>query len=592
MNVAELLISIVQRLGTDSVFSLTGGMAMHVNRAVDASGLKAIYCNHEQACVAAADGYAKMHEYQVPGFAVVTSGPGVTNIMTSLASAHHDSVPLVVVAGQVKRADLNRFAVRSYGAQEVPSLEMVRPIVKDTLRYDPATIDDRRLAEFFAEALSGRKGPVFVEIPLDVQPLQVPSATDRLDRLVLDIRALAAKRAPLDLSHREIIRASAARSERPVVVVGNGVRIAGVPRERIRALVDRLGAPALFTWPSADLLDSGHPLCFGRPGGLAATHSNNIIQKADFILFLGARLDLLTTGFNPALFGKRAFRVVVDVDANELGKLSHLPDACLVNADVESVVGWLERQTDLDLRRPQWTQRCETLRRDDAALETRSFGDTAALNARNMARAFSEKLTGTTIVATGSGYAIEGFARFWEPTRGNHLIYAGHCLGSMGMGLPAAIGAAAAKLGPVICLEGDGGLMLNLQELLTLQANRDLKLCIGIMNNDGYLSISRSQARAFGAQFGASATSGLGSADFRALAQCFGLEYVRVESREELRRLLDSIASGRSRIMFDMLMSDDDYRGPAIVTRFRDDGSPYSSDIEDVSWRPAPTVSP
>ena len=343
MNVAELFVSIVQRLGTDSVFSLTGGMAMHVNRAVGMSDLKAIYCNHEQACVAAADGYAKMHEYRVPGFAVVTSGPGVTNIMTSLASAHHDSVPLVVVAGQVKRADLNRFAVRSYGAQEVPSLEMIRPIVKDALRYDPATIDDQRLAEFFAAALSGRKGPVFIEIPLDVQPLQVPSAADRLDRLVLNIRALAATHfrwnprirrssgpAPFDPSGRSSSSATACESR-------------GLTRERIRALIDRLGAPTLLTWPSADLLDSEHPLCFGRPGGLAATHSNRIIQNADFILFLGARLDLLTTGFNPALFGKRAFRVVVDVDSKELDKLSQLPDACLVNADVESVVDWLER---------------------------------------------------------------------------------------------------------------------------------------------------------------------------------------------------------------------------------------------------------
>lgn len=590
MNVAEFFVSIVQRLGTDSVFSLTGGMAMHINRAVGTSGLKAIYCNHEQACVAAADGYAKMHEYQIPGFAVVTSGPGVTNIMTSLASAHHDSVPLVVLAGQVKRADLNRFAVRSYGAQEVPSLEMIRPIVKDVLRYDPATIDDRRLAEFFATAVSGRKGPVFVEIPLDVQPLQVSSAADRLDRLVLDIRALVARLVPLDPSHQEIVRVSAARSLRPVVFIGNGVRIAGISRDRIRALVDRLGAPALFTWPSADLLESEHSLCFGRPGGLAATHSNRIIQNSDFILFLGARLDLLTTGFNPALFGKRAFRIVVDADQCELDKLSHLPDTCLVNADVESVVDWLERQDDLNLRRPQWALHCETLRRDDAALEAEAFGDTPDLNARNMARAFSEKLAGTAIVATGSGYAIEGFARFWEPTRGNHLVFAGHCLGSMGMGLPVAIGAAAARMRPVICLEGDGGLMLNLQELLTLQANCELNLCVCIMNNDGYLSISRSQARAFGAQFGASATSGLGTADFPALAKCFGLEYVRVESREELCTVLELVASGRSRMMIDMRMSNDDYRGPAIVTRFREDGSPYSSDIEDVSWRTAPTV--
>jgi acetolactate synthase-1/2/3 large subunit len=132
--------------------------------------------------------------------------------------------------------------------------------------------------------------------------------------------------------------------------------------------------------------------------------------------------------------------------------------------------------------------------------------------------------------------------------------------------------------------------MLNLQELLTLQANSNLDLCVGIMNNDGYLSISRSQARAFGTQFGASASSGLGTANFRALATCFGLEYVRVETPAELDTLFDAIAAGRSRVMFDMRMRDDDYRGPAIVTKFREDGTPYSSDIEDVSWRLIPTT--
>ena len=587
MNIAEFFITIAQRLGVDTAFSITGGMAMHVNRAVGSSGLWVIYCNHEQACVAAADGYSKMREYQVPGLAIVTSGPGVTNVMTSLASAYHDSVPLIVIAGQVKCADINPFGVRSYGAQEVPALELVRPIVKDALRYIPQTVNDQRLAEFFASAVSGRKGPVFVEIPLDLQSSTVEAAEERVSGLIQKIEALRNSAAVLNSEHQEIIRKAFQNASRPVLFLGNGNRIAGVSRVRLMNLAEALGAPVMTTWPSSDLFDSKHRLHFGCPGGLAPTHSNRILQNADLILFLGVRLDLLTTGFNPGLFGKRALRIIVDIDPAELSKFSHFTQTHLVLADVGKTIEWLESQQMLTLRHSEWLDHCIRLRDEDTVLEAKSFGEGRPLNARNIAKIFSEKVSKNTLVATGSGYAIEGFARFFAPTGGSRLFYAGHCLGSMGLGFPTAIGAASANAGPVICLEGDGGIMFNLQELLTLQANADIKLSLAIFNNGGYLSISRSQKRAFGAEYGASAASGLGSPDFCALAEAFGLDYVKVTNSAELEAVLDAIEAGRSRVIFDIGMEQDDYRGPAIVTKFREDGTPYSSDIEEIAWKNA-----
>ncbi len=585
MNVAEFLIAIVQRLGTDAAFSLTGGMATHINCAVGMSSLRVIYCNHEQACVSAADGYAKMHEYLVPGLAVVTSGPGVTNVMTALASAYHDSVPIIVIAGQVKSADINRYGVRSYGAQEVPSLDLVRPIVKDALRYSPTNIDDERLAELFASAISARKGPVFIEVPLDAQPLKVVAGEERILAILEKIASLTKIAVPLAGDHQAMIKNACRNAKRPVLFLGNGNRIAGISREQLLNLVEHLGAPVLTTWPSTDLLDAQHHLHFGSPGGLAPTHSNRIIQNADLILFLGARIDLLTTGFNPDLFGKRAVRIVVDIDPAELEKLSKAPGTHLVLSNLRPTVDWLVGQNDLDLRHSDWLVRCAKLRDEDAVLEARSFGDSCSLNARNVAKIFADNVTGKTLVATGSGYAIEGFARFFAPTHGNRLFYAGHSLGSMGMGLPAAIGAAAANIGSVIGLEGDGGIMLNVQELLTINANSDIKLALIVFNNAGYISISRSQSRAFGKEFGASVTSGLGSPDIFALAETFGLDYVRVMTCLELKDVLGEIDAGRSRLIVDINMEDDDYRGPAIVTKFHPDGTPYSSDIEDVSWK-------
>jgi acetolactate synthase I/II/III large subunit len=584
MNVAAFLITIAQRLGADTGFSLTGGMAMHINHAAGTSALRMIYCNHEQACVAAADGYAKMHDYRVPGLAIVTSGPGVTNSLTSLASAYYDSVPLILIAGQVKTSDINRFGVRSFGAQEVPSMDLVKPIVKDAIRYIPETTDDERLANVFASALSGRKGPIFIEVPLNVQTIQVEHAEERIHEILGRIESSKKLRPVFDEVQQNIIASALNDSLRPVLYVGNGNRISGTSRNELARLVETLEAPVLMTWPSGDLLDSRHRLNFGCPGGLAGTHSNRILQRADVILFLGARLDLLTTGFSPERFGKRALRIIVDIDPAELAKFARLADAHLILADSQSVVDWL-RTSALNIRRDTWLEECARLRGEDSTLEEQSFANASVLNARNIAKAFSERLRETTTVATGSGYAIEGFARFFASVHGNRLIYAGHSLGAMGMGLPSAIGAASVGTGPVVCLEGDGGILLNVQELLTLQANPDLRLSIGVLNNDGYVSISRSQRRVFGSEYGASRASGLGAADFCALASMFKFDYVKLSNKQDLESVLDEIKSGRSRVLFDVQVTEDDYRGPAIATRFREDGTPYSSDIEEAEWK-------
>lgn len=586
MNVAEFLVAIVQRLGVDTVFSVTGGMAMHINRAVADSFLTAIYCNHEQAVVAAADGYAKAQGYAIPGVAVVTSGPGVMNTVNSVASAHYDSVPLIIIAGQVKTADINRHGVRSYGAQETPQLDVLRPITKAVLRYDPRDIPDESLAHFIAQALAGRKGPVFVEVPLDVQPLSVAEAERRLDSIAALIeRAVsltdgsvcpAAVQSQHDLAH----------CSRPVVVLGNGLHIASVPEPVVRTLVERLGVPVLFTWPSADLLEHSHDLNFGCPGGLAPTHANAILQQADVILFLGVRLDLLTTAFNPANFGKRARRIVVDCDPQELAKNDGLPGAFFFCEDLRRVITALSSWDGITAvppqqaeKRAEWLATCRRLRDADQRHEAAAFS-TEHLTSYTMTKTLSESPSVRYIVPTGSGYAVEGFARFFRPREGVTVAFAGHCLGSMGLALPMAIGAAAAKHS-VVCLEGDGGLLFNVQELYTLAANRGLKVRIVIMNNQGYQSIIRSQRRAFGREFGASADSGLYAPRFDLLAEAAGIPYSRCETVAELKATL---ALDDDQRIIDAFLEEDGYRGPAVMTKFDAEGKPYSTDIEDVTW--------
>jgi acetolactate synthase-1/2/3 large subunit len=585
MNVAEFLVRAVVAMGSDAVFSVTGGMAMHINCAVASTLRRVIYCNHEQAVVAAADGYAKSKDYAVPGFGVVTSGPGVMNTLNSVASAHYDSVPLVLLAGQVKTADINKYGVRSYGAQETPQLEVVRPLVKAVLRYDPRVVDDHELALVLSATMAGRKGPVFIEVPLDVQTLNIENADERLEKMSVCIRQQGRVAGSSGGQAAATFQTALATCRQPAVVLGNGLRIAGVSRDWIRLFVERLGIPALFTWPSADLLEHSHPLNFGCPGGLAPTHANTILQQADLLLFLGVRLDLLTTAFNPQNFGKRAKRIVVDCDPAEITKNQHLKNTAFFCEDVSEVIKTLTTSANPaaseDSPRDRWLAQCKSLREQDRQEELESLGG-RELTAYTMTQALSRSDSARFIAATGSGFAVEGFARFFRARDGVTVAFAGHCLGSMGLALPMAIGAAVGRSEPVICLEGDGGLLFNLQEFFTLAANPDIPLRIIIMNNGGYQSIIRSQQRAFGCEFGASAKSGLMHPQFDRLAEATGIPYLRCETIEQFVLALDR---PDKQCIIDAVLKEDGYRGPAVVTKFDANGKPYSTDIEDVSWR-------
>lgn len=582
MNVAEFVITVIQRMGTDTAFCLTGGMSMHINRATEESPMQVIYCNHEQAVAAAADGYAKAKHYSIPGLAVVTSGPGVMNAVNSIASAYHDSVPMYIVAGQVKTDDINRFGVRSLGAQETPQLEMLAFITKCAFRYDPKDVTDDALAANLALVMVGRKGPVYLDIPLDIQPQKVENFEARLGAVMKRIRTILDADVKTESPAAQTIVSELTKAKRPVLVIGNGFRIAGVTRDALRSLVEGWGIPTLFTWASTDLLEHDHPLHFGCAGGLAPTHSNRIIQDADLIVFLGVRLDLLTTAYNPENYGKNAKRLVVECDANEIKKNDGLTNTTFFLEDLRSVLGVVCKTPPAIGAAKGWLASCTEWRTQDQREEERVFA-TPVLTTYQMARVLSHAPNVKYIVPTASGFATEGFLRFFRPGRNVTSAIAGHCLGSMGLGLPMAIGAAAALKQRVVCLEGDGGLLLNVQELFTISANPQLSLMLIVMSNGGYQSIMKSQTRAFGKEFGASKNSGLGDTNFAAIAAMVNLPYFRAATVFEFDQLMTS-AGAPDRCLIELILEEDGYRGPSVITKFDENGKPYSTDIGDVQW--------
>lgn len=582
MNTSEFFVEVLKRIGITHAFSLVGGMSMHINRAAINAGLSHTYCNHEQAVVAAADGYSKAGEFNSPSLAIVTSGPGVTNTVTSLASAYYDSVPLILLSGQVKSADINSYQVRSYGAQEVPHISLLKNFTKISVLYDPDSVTNIKFAEYLATSMVGRKGPVHFDIPLDIQSRECKSEFD-VDQVISAYYNLLSEYNKKNYLLPDSLIYSYKKSKKPLLVLGSGLKIASCKRDEIKRMIENIGCPVLLTWASMDLIETEHQLVYGCAGGLAGVHSNKILQNADWIIFIGVRLDLLTTGFKPNSYGKNAIRYIVDCDDAELSKNANLSNVNLIRADAKHVLKSMFSLIDADLEIQSWIEQCNRWRAENKVAELREFNK-SKFDVYNISKMISKNIKLNYIVPTASGFAIEGFARFYQAQENSSFAWAGHVLGSMGLALPSAIGASVRLKKCVACVDGDGGFLLNMQEMYTLRANKNISIAIFILNNKGYTSIRNSQLKAFNQCYGANMDSGLADINFEEIAILADLEYIVCHNQSDLDFTLNKLTDN-SRILIDLMIDDEGYRGPSVTTKFNSAGSPYTTDIEEISWR-------
>jgi acetolactate synthase-1/2/3 large subunit len=559
-------------------------MAMHLNRSVASHPqLKPVYCQHEQACVAAAEGYSKASDFRRAGFAVVTAGPGVSNSVTSLISAFGDSTPLIVLAGQVKTDDIDVFSTRTHGIQEIRSQALVTPCVKRFVRLEAEGFRET-LVNALAEAFSGRPGPVFVEIPLDVQAVPVEYSEADVTSDAARIRRAAFATVDESASKLANCLKKLFESKRPLLYVGNGCRIAGV-EEAVRGLLASHPVPTIFSWLSFDIVPAGNPLNFGCPGGLAPLSANEILGRADTILCLGARMDLGTTAFQRQAFGGQAMRYIVDVDTAELAKFDGFPRTVCVDANLRALPAAIAAGVFGDLRvraDSDWLGWC-TGRRDAYLEEERRRLTSGKMNVYGIAQRLSAWSEDKVFVPASSGYAEETFTRFFAPGNGTRF-FNGAALGSMGLGLPHAIGASFGSGRQVICLEADGGIMLNVQELATLAHYGPRGFVLFILNNGGYESIRASQTRHFGAVSGVDGESGLYLPDLSKIAGAFGLCYKSVATLEELDALLPHLTQEKPPVMVDLKIDKFEYRGPSVKTLMGADGKPSTTPLTEINW--------
>jgi acetolactate synthase-1/2/3 large subunit len=584
MKLSDYVMRFIAAEGVRHVFLVTGGGAMHLNASLaQCAELEAVCNSHEQASAMAAENYAKATNNL--GVALVTTGPGGTNALTGVTGAWLDSTPVLVVSGQVKRPD-RMFAsdgtprgMRQLGVQEVDIVSIVKPVTKYAVTVlDPASIR-YHLEKAVWLARHGRPGPVWIDIPLDVQA----SPIDETNLPAFDPTELVPAPA-CDLAEkvRETIGALNG-AQRPLILAGNGVRLAHA-EEDFRRLFARLGIPVEATWCAADIISSEDPLFVGRPGSLASRGANFALQNCDFLLIVGARMDFAITGYAPERLARAAHKAMVDIDPAEIRKL-----APFIQTEIPADAGEFLREMlrQIDAVRPKdrtcWNKRCADWKTRYPVVLPEHRESQGRVSIFHLAEVIGQETSPQDIMISGSsGSGIEIFL-FACPTRTGQRIYHMAGLGSMGCGIPTSIGAClAGGRRRAVCVDGDGGFQFNIQELATVR-QLDLPIKFFVLNNGGYASIRASQTAFFGSpQVGCDEHTGLRIPPLEKLAGAYGISFVRIATQETLRTQVREVLDIPGPVLCDVEVIPDEPRVPRLSSMQRPDGSLVSKPLEDL----------
>lgn len=533
MKLSDYVIRYLEQLNIRHMFMLPGGGAMHLNDSLGRSEkIQYVTCLHEQACAIAAEAYARVTNQ--PGLLMVTTGPGGTNALTGVAAAYIESTPMIVLSGQVKRADMiNGQGLRQQGMQELDILSMAGPVTKyAALVTDPESIRFH-LDRAAYEAQNGRKGPVWLDIPLDVQATQIDP-----ERLAgwspeQDGGQEAGER-ELESQVLEVI-GQLNRARRPAILAGNGIRLSG-GTDVFEELVKELEIPVLTTWNGIDLIGDDHPLFFGRPGGMGQRYANFMQQNSDFFLSIGARMNLLQTGYNFDGFARAAFKIMVDIDENELHKTNVRPDLAIC-ADARRFMEALLSHKDKIRPREdgEWIAYGNRMKKKYPVVTREAREQEELANTYVLLDEITRQMQPEDVYVSGSsGTCIDISMQTFRVKKGQR-VFSTKGMASMGFGVPASIGACLASGGRrTVCVCGDGGFQMNIQELETIR-RLNLPVKIFVLNNRGYAQIHATQKNLFGGRYVAcDEESNLTLSPISDVAGAYRLKTVRIGHNREI----------------------------------------------------------
>lgn len=585
IRVADYIVQTLARLGIRHVFMVTGGGAMHLN---DAFGrckeIEVVCCHHEQACAIAAESYFRLSNRLAA--VNVTTGPGGTNAVTGVYGAHVDSLGMIVISGQCKWETLVRsttLPLRQLGDQEVDIVRMVEGVTKYARLVERADTVRYHLERAFHLATSGRPGPVWLDIPINIQATQI--TPEQLVGYDASEDAAAWNAVDLDRACTDILTRLAA-AERPVIYAGSGVRLSKRHADFLR-LIDRLGVPVVTAWNSNDLVPDAHPCYAGRPGSVGNRAGNFAVQNSDVLLILGCRLNIRLVSYNWENFARSAFKIWVDIDAAELQKPTVRPDLP-IHADLGALIPHLLDRTaagDFPAERfANWRRWCKERLSRYPVVQESYWTNACHVNPYCfMDRLFAHTNSDETIV-TADGTAC--VAAFQAAVVGPGMrLYHNSGAAPMGYELPAAIGAAFAQGldKRVVCIAGDGSIMMNLQELQTI-AGRRLPVKTFVLSNQGYHSIRQTQQAFFRDNIvGCGTDSGLSFPDWGRIAHAFDIPFFRIAAHEELDDSIAGTLRADGPALCEVVLDLRQFFSPKLSSRKLDDGRMVTSPLEDMA---------
>jgi acetolactate synthase-1/2/3 large subunit len=539
MKLSDYIFEFIKSKGIDTVFTISGGGCMHLIDSLGKSGLKYVCNHHEQACAMAAEAYFRTSGK--PGCVLVTTGPGGTNAITGVLCAYQDSIPMIVITGQVPTEQLSIYTgCRQIGQQEFDIVNTVKTMTK----YAETILDKDdvkfHLETAWNECVNGRPGPVWLDIPLDVQASEVnvenlrPAHTIEQIDITLQLELLQNCLTNLPKS-------------KPVVVIGNGIKSSGTINE-LKKFIEKYQLPVVSGPHSAvDIINYDYEYYAGKVGILGQKTSNQIIQEADLIISLGSRLNPKVIGYDTNKFAPKANKIVIDVDESELKKFDKNNSFIGINLNLKDFFNFIEK-SEINFEISDWLNYVKSKRTEEKLVLDKHRELENYVSSYVFSEKLEEFLDDDSIIITSDGTAHVVLHKTVR-LRSNQQLFSNEGTAPMGYGLPAAIGAYYGCNKPIICIEGDGSLMMNLQELQTV-VHHKLPIKIFILNNDGYLSIKLTQNSFFkGNLVGSEPSSGVSIPSYEKIANAFGIKYNKISDNSQLDLLRNIFADNGPEII-------------------------------------------
>ncbi len=576
MRLADYVIKFLESKKIDTVFTVSGGGSIFLCDALlKAKKLKYISCHHEQAVSFAAESFTRVRNK--PGAAIVTTGPGGTNCTTGVACCWIDSIPTIFISGQVYyNQTIGNSGLRQVGVQEFDIINMVKSSTKYAVMIkDPESIRFH-LEKAYYLSTNERPGPVWIDIPANIQNAEINEKKLRGFKANRTIK----KSEKLEKKIRKIANLLS-NSIRPVLHLGQGVKISG-SEKYVRKIINKYKIPFALTWNASDFMESNHKSYIGRPGAFAERGTNFIIQNCDLHLAVGTRLPFMVTGYNAKDFARNAKKIMVDIDSKEINLNNTKPDeriSCDAKFFFKTLIKFMPKKISLS---KEWLLYCHNIRKKYPIVLDDFKNSKKPINSYDFIDKLSDVLKKDDVIVTDMGLSFVGTHQAFKVKKGQKLFTnSGHA--PMGWGLPAAIGACyASKKKRVICVTGEGGLQMNIQEFATIMHNK-LPVKTFIYNNGGYLTIKQTQQLGFKSRImGSTSKTGISFPNYKKIAESHRIVYKKIFNNKNLRRKLKKILSNNKPLICELILDNEQEQMPKAINKRLPNGKSVPTKFEDM----------